>query len=754
MAVDPRTPASITAITLLPSTAPLSLDDAPLFAAAVVSGSGALDGHLVSVTVTRSGAPQVSTASTDLGGAVAVRIDDGAYSGSVTVAVSVVDPATSTVRSDTRSFTIVAGTLDGEPNGDLATASPLRIGRTVGGTLDGTSDRQDTFAAETVFDGTLEIDLRLGGGVPAGGVVIVVRNAAGQEIARRVLSGSSELLSVQVPAGAVFVTIESTSGAASYSLSTRLVQADVSVSAVTPMSGAPGTLVTIDGLGFSPKLDENQVFFSAIAAEVVSATSTRIQARVPANAVNGQLEVISGDRAFTVEGFATGAAGPRPAAFVLPEDPTATREDPMSGAILDVTRLIVTAGPSITRSQMDGVATTLGGRIAGYIPLTNQYVLEFLQNRTLDGLNALRQQLLVQPAIKAADYNDYAIVDAPPSRVDTYDASAMFEGTSKDWSGAHDLIRLREAVDLVRSTPPFTNRNDLKEVRVAVVDTGFNPGANASEFSSSGLPAVELLTPSGIFGYTYAPTAISQDGPGHGTLVTSIIAAANDGSVLSGVLNSLVDSTELPFPAYVYAAGMDDGTRNLNPAKVTAALDHIRARVSTPIQVINLSFGNYPRTATAPCTGSYGAALRAFRGRALIVASAGNDGVEARCHFPSAYATTEPHVMSIGAVAVAGVDGTVNEQVDDRAIWENAAPPGERSLFFRRCNPAVKKRSSNCLPGVTLTAPGEEVPGATLLIAVAPGPPRQLRSSLRSRPCCRPSARPRRRCHRARSGPC
>ena len=140
------------------------------------------------------------------------------------------------------------------------------------------------------------------------------------------------------------------------------------------MGGPAGTIVTIDGSGFSTRLTENQVFFSDITAEVVSATATRLLVRVPANAVNGAVEVVSGNRAFVTPGFATGVATARPLAFGLPSDAASMRLDPATNGLIDVTRLVVAAVPGIERQQMGETASRLGGQIVGYVPLTNQYL--------------------------------------------------------------------------------------------------------------------------------------------------------------------------------------------------------------------------------------------------------------------------------------------------------------------------------------------------------------------------------------------
>ena len=55
--------------------------------------------------------------------------------------------------------------------------------------------------------------------------------------------------------------------------------------------------------------------------------------------------------------------------------------------------MFVTAKPSVAVADMSAIAVGLGGAVVGYIPLTNQYILEFSRNQTFDGLSALRSQL-------------------------------------------------------------------------------------------------------------------------------------------------------------------------------------------------------------------------------------------------------------------------------------------------------------------------------------------------------------------------
>ena len=253
-----------------------------------------------------------------------------------------------------------------------AAPSPVRL-------FDGSGDTRDVYRFDSGLAGVLTVDLTLPEGVAPGNLVLVIRDAAGQEIARIAPADGARSVSVNVPAGATFLSLESLAGAASYSLATRLKQADVAMGSVSPMAGPPGTVVTINGSGFSTRLGDNQVFFSAIPADVIAATATQLQVGVPANAVNGTVEVISGDRQAQVAGFVTGtgdsASGCLRAAGKSCER---ARGIPTTGAALDMNRLVVGAS-AVQASQADvgALAARLGGTVVGYVPVAGIYILEF-----------------------------------------------------------------------------------------------------------------------------------------------------------------------------------------------------------------------------------------------------------------------------------------------------------------------------------------------------------------------------------------
>ncbi|HKK24953.1 MAG TPA: IPT/TIG domain-containing protein, partial [Gracilimonas sp.] len=73
------------------------------------------------------------------------------------------------------------------------------------------------------------------------------------------------------------------------------------ITSVSPLSGVPGSTVTISGSNFSPTASENNVQFNGVRAELNSASETELSAIVPSNATTGPVTV-------TVDGYT--AQGP------------------------------------------------------------------------------------------------------------------------------------------------------------------------------------------------------------------------------------------------------------------------------------------------------------------------------------------------------------------------------------------------------------------------------------------------------------
>jgi len=64
-----------------------------------------------------------------------------------------------------------------------------------------------------------------------------------------------------------------------------------SINSVTPLSGYAGTLVTISGSGFGEEWEDNHVMIGTVAAQVVTASPTQLEALVGIGAKSGAVSV-------------------------------------------------------------------------------------------------------------------------------------------------------------------------------------------------------------------------------------------------------------------------------------------------------------------------------------------------------------------------------------------------------------------------------------------------------------------------------
>ena len=157
--------------------------------------------------------------------------------------------------------------------------------------------------------------------------------------------------------------------------------------------------------------------------------------------------------------------------------------------------------------------------------------------------------------------------------IDLRDIAGNWLNTTVSRGVAYAQTKIFEAIQAIRSTPPFTDASKLNSARVAVIDSGFDP-AFLTEFAFDGQSFITLRRPDGATG-VFAPGDY-DDPSGHGTSVISIIAAANNGFGMSGVLNSVFAPGEQPFRVDVYQ----------NRAAVTDDAGTVSRRESIPIERI------------------------------------------------------------------------------------------------------------------------------------------------------------------------
>ena len=92
-------------------------------------------------------------------------------------------------------------------------------------------------------------------------------------------------------------------GTMSYAASLTVVQVPI-ITSSAPMTGTPGTNVTITGVNFDPFASNNIVLFGAVRAEVTSASGTNLTVTVPLGATFAPITVtVNGLSAFTRRPF-------------------------------------------------------------------------------------------------------------------------------------------------------------------------------------------------------------------------------------------------------------------------------------------------------------------------------------------------------------------------------------------------------------------------------------------------------------------
>src|SRR5262249_2975755 len=195
-------------------------------------------------------------------------------------------------------------------------------------------------------------------------------------------------------------------------------------------------------------------------------------------------------------------------------------------------------------------------------------------------------------------------------------------------TGSYDQILLFEAVNAIRRSSAFADASVLKKVRVAIVDTGFDPKV-PSEFSRGGsCPGGVVSAYKELVGNHLVSHACRDLGD-HGTDVAGIIGALNDDSPFSGVFGSLFRRDEVTtavskLEITVYGCEPRGG-RALDDKCIDLALAEIEGGA---FQIVNLSFGAdvFSTAGISSERFFYRAHFQAVEGRTLFVAAAGNEG--------------------------------------------------------------------------------------------------------------------------------
>ena len=174
-------------------------------------------------------------------------------------------------------------------------------------------------------------------------------------------------------------------------------------------------------------------------------------------------------------------------------------------------QIVVLMSSSTPRVLVENLASQLGGNIVGQIPALDLYQIE-LPTSTKAELDVSIDQAENYPNVEEASYNllaTYAAECPPESDLE------KLENTDRC---AFEAIDYYSAITIFEAIRPNIS---LSEVKVAVIDSGIQ--ASNSEFTGIKIDNIA------------APGQPVTDSNGHGTAVTAIIAAADNGVKVNGL---------------------------------------------------------------------------------------------------------------------------------------------------------------------------------------------------------------------------
>jgi hypothetical protein len=137
-----------------------------------------------------------------------------------------------------------------------------------------------------------------------------------------------------------------------------------SISSINPIQGQVGTIVTINGSGFSSSTSNNIIYFGSTRAEVVSATTSQLVVKVPQGARYGSISVLNNENGLTAYSYT---------AFV----PTFTAVNTITSSDFSISSTLSTLGyySQLTSADLDGdgkpelIAASIEGFASGYLGL-------------------------------------------------------------------------------------------------------------------------------------------------------------------------------------------------------------------------------------------------------------------------------------------------------------------------------------------------------------------------------------------------
>jgi YD repeat-containing protein len=319
----------------------------------------------------------------------------------------------------------------------------------------------------------------------------------------------------------------------------------LAISGFTPVSGPPGTRVTIHGGGFAEVADANTVMFSGVPAPVQSASPTELVAQVPPGATTGPISVVTVKAAVstTTPFNVTASSGVPTITSFTPTIGVAGTAISISGSNFDETllndrvdlngRLAMVTGGSTTALTSTVPLFTLGGAITVATPFgrtTSQadFFVVPPPNQPADVIVTDRIQLNTSKAVTlgTADKIGLFLFDGTSRQRASFTISNSTIG-----SGSISIIR-PDGVELAKtsslSNSAFIDRQTLPMTGTYTVELALSSGATGSLTLSS-------------YGFDDVTGSIETNGTGVPVTITS--PGQNAELTFAGVAGQLISAT-------------------------------------------------------------------------------------------------------------------------------------------------------------------------------------------------------------------
>ena len=212
--------------------------------------------------------------------------------------------------------------------------------------------------------------------------------------------------------------------------------APITIAGFTPAAGPIGTVVAINGTGFSPAASTNAVTFGGVAGTVIAATANALSVTVPSGAATGRIAVtVGGNTATSAQDFVVAVAGvPTIIGFTPAAGP--------AGTTVTVTGTNFSAAPGATSVKFDQNPATSSSVTATQLAFTVPGATGSGRIRiaTSSGSTVSAADFVVPPgAIAATDIvaATRLVANGPAQGIALYATgkygAVLFDGNAGDW---------------------------------------------------------------------------------------------------------------------------------------------------------------------------------------------------------------------------------------------------------------------------------------------------------------------------------